>query len=238
MQMLFDQFLSGGPIMWPILFCSIVTWAIIIERAIHLRQRRFIDEDELEPVLKALDAGELETAEREAGNGKSLAAAIIAQGIDEFRFLAADLETALTGAAERRLKQVWDHMIILNTGGRVAILLGLLGTVVGMVGGFRTLTAAGVDKQQVAAAISVALITTVGGMVVAIPAVIGEALLRAKIRKITDETEEVLMATLKAAAKGGVSREALPAAVEKAAAAPTSPTALAERVDKVVQEAL
>jgi len=206
MRSLVDYFLSGGPLMWPILLCSVLSWAIMIERAVRLRRGRIFDDDMLAAVEAALDAGDLERAERTGRDGGRLASRIVTQSIHAFRHAAPDLRTAIEDASSRELNTLWDHLITLNTTGRVGVLLGLLGTVVGMVQGFQHLTAVGVEKAKVAEAISIALITTVGGLCVAIPAIIGESAIRGKIRRILAEFEGVFDRILNAAVRGGIAK--------------------------------
>ena len=192
--------------MWPILACSIVSWAIMVERAVRLRRGRLLDDGLVHEVRAALGKGDLVAAEQIAGSRKILVGTILEKGLDEYRFTEADIETALQGTAERKLQVLWNNMGALNTIARVATLLGLLGTVVGMVLGFEELTKGGVSKEALAKAIGIALITTVGGLVVAIPAIIGESMLKGKIRKLVAEFEEVLLETVKAARIGGVDK--------------------------------
>ncbi|GMV79524.1 MAG: flagellar motor protein MotA [Planctomycetota bacterium] len=219
MDKIIQYFNSGGPLMWPILLCSIVSWAIVIERGIRLRRKGLIDDDLVRKVRAALGKGDLAGAEKAALERPVLVGVVLAKGIDEFRYTEADLETSLQAAAERNLQVLWNNMGALNTLARVATMLGLLGTVVGMVAGFEELTKAGVAKEKLASAIGVALITTVGGLCVAIPAVIGESALKSKIRKLTIEIEEILLETIKAAKIGGIRKQTLASASAPAAEA-------------------
>lgn len=203
MKTLIDYFVAGGLLMWPILFCSVLTWAIMLERAIRLRRSRLIDDALADEVEAALTAGKLDRAEELGKDNRCLASRVVANSIHGFRHAAPDFRTALEENAGRELTVLWDHMVTLNTTGRVAILIGLLGTVIGMVDGFRELSAGGVDKGAVADAISVALLTTVGGLCVAIPAIVGEAAIRGRIRRLTAAFEAVFDRMLNAAAAGG-----------------------------------
>jgi biopolymer transport protein ExbB len=227
MNALLDYFRSGGILMWPILLCSIASWAVMIERGLGLRRSRLMDADTVEATLRLLERGDVAGAEQVALTRRpkpSLIAAILAKGIDEFRYTSADLETALQSVADRLLAGLWKNMLLLRTIGRVSLLLGLLGTVGGMVVGFKELKTAGVEKELLAEAVSIALITTVGGLCVAIPAIIGEALHRARIDRITGETEEILVRAIKAAHIGGCTKERARASAERSG----TPAGLAE----------
>jgi biopolymer transport protein ExbB len=218
MNALLEYFRSGGILMWPILLCSIASWAVIIERGLGLRRSRLMDPDTVEATLRLLERGDVAGAEQAALTRRrkpSLIAAILAKGIDEFRYTSADLETALQSVAERLLAGLWKNMLLLRTIGRVSLLLGLLGTVGGMVVGFKELKTAGVEKELLAEAVSIALITTVGGLCVAIPAIID---------RITGETEEILVRAIKAAHIGGCTKERARASAERSG----TPAGLAE----------
>ena len=206
MRTLVDYFVAGGALMWPLLFCSVLTWAIMLERAIRLRHSRLIDDVRAEEVAVALAAGELDRAEALGKDDRCLASRVVAKSLHSFRHAAPDFRTAIEENASRELTVLWDHMVTLNTTGRVAILLGLLGTVIGMVNGFRELSAGGVDKGAVADSISVALLTTVGGLCVAIPAIVGEAAIRGRIRRLTAAFEALFDKMLNAATAGGIEK--------------------------------
>lgn len=207
MNRLVEYFMSGGVIMWPLLLGSIVSWAIVIERAIRLRRGRLIDDGLVREVRGALGRGDLEGAETLARRKPVLVGLVLVKAMDEYRYTEADIETAFQGAAERQLRVLWNNMGALNTIARVATLLGLLGTVIGMVLGFEELTKAGVAKEKLAEAIGIALITTVGGLCVAIPSIICESWLKAKIRGLLTDFEEILLETIKAARIGGITKE-------------------------------
>lgn len=208
MDTIINYFISGGPIMWPILVFSILSWAIIIERSLRLRRAKLVDDLLVHEVRSKLAAGQLDEAQSLAKVKPVLIGAVIDKGIEEYRHTEADFETAMQGAAERQMHVLWNNMGALNTLARVATMMGLLGTVVGMVRGFEELTKAGVAKEKLAAAIGVALVTTVGGLCVAIPAIIGESALKGKIRKLMIHFEEVLIEVVKAARIGKVQKSA------------------------------
>ncbi len=223
MQSLVEYFLSGGPLMWPILFCSVLSWAIIIERAVCLRRGRIIDGRRVAELEKALEAGDLALAENLGNEDKRLAGRVVGKAIHSFRHAAPDLRVAIEDVASRELTGLWNHLITLNTTGRVGVLLGLLGTVVGMVRGFQNLTAVGVETAQVASAISVALTTTVGGLCVAIPAIVGEAAIRGRIRRLLAEFESIFDRILNAATVGRVTKPILSVALPADAEAQRTP---------------
>lgn len=227
MNDLIRYFNDGGALMWPILLCSILSWAIVVERMVRLSRTRLIDDDLVHKVRDALGRGDLAGAEEAARAKPVLVGLVLHKGLDEFRYTEADIETSLQGAAERQLQVLWNNMGALNTIARVATMLGLLGTVVGMVLGFEELTKAGVAKEKLASAIGVALITTVGGLVVAIPAITCESYLKSRIRGLMTEFEEILLETVKAARIGGVTKELARATIKSSLHTPAPASAAA-----------
>ena len=99
MNHLVEYFLKGGSLMWPILLCSILSWAIIAERAIRLRRKRLIDEALVKEVQASLGRGDLSGAEELAKAQPVLVGLILGKGLNEYRYTEADIETALQGCA-------------------------------------------------------------------------------------------------------------------------------------------
>lgn len=202
MDALIHYFREGGFLMWPLLALSLLSWAIILERAVRLRRGRLLDPALVEPLRARLVAGELAGVMDDMRRERTLLGPIIADGLEAHLHEATDIDAAMQSAAERRLHALWDNMLSLNTIARVGTMLGLFGTVVGMVKGFEELSQAGVDKEKLAQAIGIALITTVGGLSVAIPAVIAESAFRSRIRALMQEFESILVVIVRAVRTG------------------------------------
>jgi biopolymer transport protein ExbB len=214
---------SGSASMWVIVACSIIAFAVAIERAIALwgftRQARGL----ADAVSRAIFRGDVEDARAQCDRSGSPAADV---------FLAAIVPRARGGrggpvsperiaaAVERERQQVNQklrrNLWILGTVGATAPFVGLLGTVVGIMHAFRQMSVAGQGGfAVVAAGISEALVTTAGGIAVAIEAVVIYNFLNVHVGKLALElrllTEEFLELV----------REALPGGA--AGAAPTAP---------------
>lgn len=168
-----EFFIKGGPIMYPLLLCSVLTVAYGIERGYHyFRAGR--NNEAAEKIHALLEGGELDQALTLARRTPGPVAAVLAEGL-QHQGLKRDLleeHVSLRGAAE--LNRLNHHLHILEFIGRLAPLMGLLGTVLGMVAAFRQVAAAGgaVDPSLLAGGIWEALITTVAGLCVAIPAMV------------------------------------------------------------------
>lgn len=171
--------------MYPLLLCSVLTFAFGLERAYHFTRaatkREFLSE-----VLSLLRQGEYGRAAEAARTSTGPLAAVAAEALEHRgrERTAAEEAVSLTGSAE--LKRLSRHLHLLELIGRIAPLIGLLGTVLGMVEAFRTVsgTKGAVDASLLAGGIWEALITTVAGLCVAIPALVLHHLFEDRIKTI------------------------------------------------------
>jgi biopolymer transport protein ExbB len=194
---LYDYFLRGGWIMWPLLLLSIAAVAIVVERAWAL-WRENSDPEGTETALKEGWAGGGAPGLSDAAKSRGTAvAALVAAGLahaeDDRATQQAALETygnELVGRLEAPLQ--WLRAI-----GEVAPLLGFLGTVVGMIAAFDAIVAQGTgDPKIVAAGISTAMITTAGGLCVAVPAYVCHSLLSSRLDRIAGTLDRAAHALL------------------------------------------
>lgn len=157
---------QGGPLMWPLLALSVATLAILFDRAVAFSTLRLAEGERA--LLNAPDA---ETARAQVGNAAPellpLAEALFAPGTAEAR------ERAAAVAVEETVRRLDSRLGLLAISGRVAPLLGLLGTVLGMIETFSRLaeTQGALDMTLLAGGIWQALLTTAAGLIIAIPAV-------------------------------------------------------------------
>jgi len=165
-----DYFLAGGWAMWPILFLAIMGLAYIIWKLIALNYAkinvvRFIDK--VVPLIQQKKVKEaVEFCQKERGP----VAAIIYAGLLKADKGISAVEKSIENAGVIEMSYLEKGMIALTTVITLGPMLGFLGTVVGMVAAFDAIAKAGeVEPTIVADGIKIALITTVGGLVVAIP---------------------------------------------------------------------
>ena len=182
---------SGGWLMLPIIICSIVAAAIIVERLWTLQQSRVVPRNLTRQVWEWVNKNQLSPQQIKSLHegsplGEILAAALSNRKIDR-------------DAMKERVEDTGRHVVhelerYLNTLGTIAAispLLGLLGTVIGMVKVFAAITTSGVgDPSVLAGGISEALITTAAGLSVAIPALIGYRYLRGRIDALVVQMEK------------------------------------------------
>ena len=173
-----DVIRAGGPIMFPIIFCSFLLVVFVIERTISLRKARIIPGPFVNRFLEQISAGELnrESAIALCDKNDSPVARIFRAGIQKWGRSAVEVEQAIMDAGERVTCELRRFLRVIKGIETLCPLLGLFGTVLGMIQSFDAI--ATVDpsvadpKALIASGISVALITTAAGLTVAIPALV------------------------------------------------------------------
>lgn len=167
---------DGGPLMYPIAACSIVMFVFVFERLIALRRGRVIPGPFVKKFLEQIKEGSLnrESAlERCKENGSPIAI-VFAAAVKKWGRTAVEVEQAIIDSGERMTNDLRRYLRVLNGVSQVGPLLGLLGTVLGMISSFNAISSSGASGQQemLAGGIAQALLTTAAGMLVAIPALI------------------------------------------------------------------
>lgn len=185
---------AGGWLMIPILLCSVIAVAIIVERSWALRQQKVIPQKLVTGIQtllekKALTDQHIQQIERGSALGKVLAAGLT------HRHLSRDLICESIQENGRFVVHEMERfMNALGTISTITPLLGLLGTVIGMIKVFTAITTAGVgDPGQLAGGISEALITTAAGLTIAIPCLICHRHLKRKIEDLVMSMEQEAM---------------------------------------------
>ncbi len=175
---LFEIVKNGGPLMIPIGLCSFLLLIFVFARAIALRKGRIIPGPFVRRFIEQLKERELtkpKAIELCEANG-SMAAEIFRAGAAKWGRPAVEIEQSVMDAGERVTNEMRKYLRLINGIATVCPLLGLLGTVIGMIHAFDaigTATSAVSDpKLLIATGISQALLTTAAGMTVAIPAII------------------------------------------------------------------
>ena len=162
-----NLFIKGGPIMYPLLVCSIIALTVIIERTIfwigedYRRDQALVNE-----VLSLAEKGNWERVRARIGNSKDFTVRILVAGILHREF---SIAKAMETAASDELDRMRQYLPILDTIITVSPLLGIFGTVIGIILSFEMLGSAGIEEPQaVTAGIAQALITTASGLGIAI----------------------------------------------------------------------
>lgn len=191
-----DFIVKGGLVLWVIMALSLVGLAIIIERVLYFRSIK-TDEDKLFQRVKAsVEKGHFEEALSICDNNESPLSALIKVGIEYRSYPESAQKEVLKDAAAQEVPRLERNVSALGTIAHIAPLLGLLGTVTGTMKAFGVLGRFGsvADPSILAKGVSEALITTVGGIVVAVPAVIFYNLLVTKVNLILLKMENQVTA--------------------------------------------
>ncbi len=167
---------DGGPLMVPIALCSFVLLVFVFERAIFLRRGRVIPRPFVKRFLQQMREGRLDRqrALELCEQNRSPVAHVFGAAVRKWGRPAVEVEQAVIDAGERVTNDLRKYLRVLNGVSTVSPLLGLLGTVVGMIRAFNAIATADAmgRPELLASGISQALLTTAAGLSVAIPALI------------------------------------------------------------------
>ncbi len=186
----FDLIARGGPIIVVLLVCSILSLAIVIERLIFLRQRKIMQVENLMQIEICIKRGDIGMALDWSKKTKSPMLRIAEVGLLNADRPKKELRLAIEEAGRMEVPVMERYMTTLHTIAVVSPLLGLLGTVLGMIMVFDKIVEQGAkDPTILAGGISQALLTTAAGLTVAIPTLICYNLISKKIENITTKME-------------------------------------------------
>jgi len=185
---------KGGILVIPILFCSIIALTIVLERLYRFRKLRIKNPDLIIMVKKALNEKGIDEALFIVENSKNPLGRILKEGIKKYQAGKKEMERAMTFAAEKEIRELEKYLPALSTIGDVAPLLGLLGTVTGMIKAFMVIERLGgkVNASVLAGGIWEAMLTTALGLSVAIPTIVAYNYLVSKLRNFTADLQEKL----------------------------------------------
>lgn len=175
--------IAGGWLMLPLLLCSIVATAIVLERLWALRAQQVAPPGLLQQTLTQSNQLPLSSEQLQQLRENSSLGRILAAGLARREQGAARIREALQTAGAHEVHLLERFLSPLGSIAAITPLLGLLGTVVGMIDVFQQLDLAAGNAQQLAGGISVALITTAAGLTVAIPALVMH---RYFLRRVSD----------------------------------------------------
>lgn len=188
-----EAFHKGGWGMWPILICSIIIIAIIVERAVYLFKAT-VDKDKLLALLKSqVMSGNVQGAIKVCSGNPTPMTRIVQAGLMKFNKSDHEVQAAMDEAALRELPRINKRTPYLAMLANLSTLLGLVGTLTGMIKSFGA--AAGADASRkaslLAEGISEALNCTAFGISTAVVGLIGYAILQGKSQALTDDINEV-----------------------------------------------
>ena len=170
---MFELIRNGGWLMLPIILCSIGAMGIVAERFWSLRRKKILPPDLVPYIWRKVKADKLDDAEIRRIRLSSPLGTILASGLINSRHGREMMKTSIEETGRQVIHELEHFLNSLGTIASVTPLLGLLGTVVGMIKVFAAIMIHGVgDPGILAGGISEALITTAAGLTVAIPSLI------------------------------------------------------------------
>ncbi|WP_448383798.1 MotA/TolQ/ExbB proton channel family protein [Desulfosoma sp.] len=174
---------KGGVLVIPILLCSVLALAIFLERAVRFAVLRRRGRHVADRVSALVREGKMEAALEAALKSRSPMGRVLAQGLEVASADRETLETVLVHAIEEEVRALSRYLQALATIGNIAPLLGLLGTVMGMIKAFMAIQELGgkVDASILAGGIWEAMLTTALGLSVALPVMVAHSYLTAQV---------------------------------------------------------
>ncbi len=200
MEGLFELFQKGGLAMYPLIFLSVVSWAVIVERVFHLRSSFYIGKSvrDLKPLIAS---GDIEGAIKLLSTESSFIANLLKdmlQGYRDGKVSKEDMIKVLDLELSLLVPRIEKNLPLLSTTASVAPLIGLFGTITGLIKVFSAFATANPEQAMVllSKGISEALVAAATGLAVAIPALVAYWLFRiwgnSILNRIESEVFEVL----------------------------------------------
>ena len=187
---MWDIIIAAGWPIWPLIATSVFGVAIILERFWSLRESYVIPQNLMEDVKKLVGSGSIKRDAVEALRANSPLGVIMAVAIENQNSSLEIIKDSIEEAGSQESYKLERYLGALSTISTVAPLLGLFGTIIGMVELFSSFTSSGHDVAVFARGISIALYNTAGGIVVAVPAMIAFRFFRSKVDHLVNEMEQ------------------------------------------------
>ena len=188
---MFELVKAGGWLMIPIIACSVVAMAIIFERLWALRSKRVVPPNLVARVWQYHRKGKLDNANISVIRDGSSLGRILAAGLVNRQHSREIMKESIEESGRQVVSEMERYLNTLGTIASIAPLLGLLGTVIGMIKVFSAITIAGVGNPTIlAGGISEALITTATGLSVAIPSLMFHRYFESRVQRLVVKMEE------------------------------------------------
>ncbi|HHS12511.1 MAG TPA: MotA/TolQ/ExbB proton channel family protein [bacterium] len=186
-----DLLLKGGIMMPPLILASVIGLAVTIERALFLRRRRIVKPEILDFIHRVETAEKIETAFESTSFGKGPFWNIIRKTLEFRHETREEMREAIADQGRQEARHLERGLVVLETIAGIAPLMGLLGTVLGMIKVFRVISEQGLGQTQaLSGGIAEALITTVVGLFIAIPALVAFYFFNHRVEDLILEIEK------------------------------------------------
>jgi biopolymer transport protein ExbB len=214
---------DGGPLMWPIAGSSIVLLVFVMERLVMLRRARVVPKPFVQKFFEQVKGGQLgrDGALEMCEESGSPVARVFAGAVKKWGRPAVEVEQAVIDAGERVTHELRRYLRLFNGISSVSPLMGLLGTVLGMISSFNAIVIgdSAAKASLLAGGIGQALLTTAGGLFVAIPALIAYMFFQSRVETLVMDIDAHAQQLVDIVSAEGIEREgsAKSAAKRKAA---------------------
>jgi biopolymer transport protein ExbB len=190
-QGVWEIVVAGGPFMWPIILCSVIATGIVVERIWTLQQKRVMPADLTRRIWALVEAGQVNDKVITALEANSPLGKLLATGLANRHRKREVLMDRIEDTGRHVAHELDRFLNTLGTIAGVAPLLGLLGTVTGIIRAFSAIHEGGLgDPRLLSGGISEALVCTAAGLFVAIPSYVAFRYLRGKVEGIVVRMEK------------------------------------------------
>ncbi len=193
-----NLFRRGGPVMYGILACSLVGVAIIVMKLLELRVSRVVPSPLVKGVGLRWSSGDVTGATALTQVQESSIGRVLRAGLAKHEWGRGEVLRAMESAGGREETVLGRHLRLLGALAAISPLLGILGTVLGMIKAFNVIAASGSRRPDlIASGISEALITTAFGLLVAVPLYLFYHYFRGKVERLLTQMEDVAEETVR-----------------------------------------
>jgi biopolymer transport protein ExbB len=183
--------IKGGPVMVPLLLCSVISLSIIVERCLSLRRNRILKYDVLQRIEELLRDRKIPEASTLCKRYPSSMTRILLAAILNHDKSRQEIKEIIEDAGRQEVPVLERYLTILGTIASIAVLLGLLGTVMGMIRTFNAIAALAYGHPEaLASGISEALVATATGLAIAIPTLVLYNFFTSRVDSLVIEMEK------------------------------------------------
>jgi biopolymer transport protein ExbB len=183
--------IKGGPVMVPLLLCSVISLSIIVERCLSLRRNHILKYDVLQRIEELLRDRKIPEASTLCKRYPSSITRILLAAILNHDKSRQEIKEIIEDSGRQEVPVLERYLTILGTIASIAVLLGLLGTVMGMIRTFNAIAALGYGHPEaLAGGISEALVATATGLAIAIPTLVMYNFFTSKVDSLVIEMEK------------------------------------------------
>ena len=206
---MWEIIVAGGPVMVPLILCSVVSVAIVVERIWTLQRKRVIPRELTDRVWKLVETRTLDDRHIVALARNSPLGQILAAGLANRNHGREIMKEQIEDTGRHVVHELERFLNTLGSIAAVSPFLGLLGTVIGMIRAFNEITVVGVgDPRALAGGIGMALITTAAGLMVAIPSLFAHRYLRGLVDGLVVDMEKEAIRLVQAFDRSGAHAQA------------------------------